>query len=121
MISDRKETGDMTKIKVPYIDQSGRYPTGCESVTAVMLLRYLGCDITVDGFIRNCLRCRAMEQREDGLYGPDPNEFFCGSPYDDEAFGCYAPALKGALERAAGDTFAFVNEPGTSIEELCRK
>ena len=121
MISDRKETGDMTKIKVPYIDQSGRYPTGCESVTAVMLLRYLGCDITVDGFIRNCLRCRAMEQREDGLYGPDPNEFFCGSPYDDEAFGCYAPALKGALERAAGDTFAFVNETGTSIEELCRK
>lgn len=75
MISDRKETGDMTKIKVPYIDQSGRYPTGCESVTAVMLLRYLGCDITVDGFIRNCLRCRAMEQREDGLYGPDPNDF----------------------------------------------
>ena len=49
-ISDRKETGDMTKIKVPYIDQSGRYPTGCESVTAVMLLRYLGCDITVDEF-----------------------------------------------------------------------
>ena len=91
----------MTKIKVAYIDQSGRYPTGCESVTAVMLLRYLGCDITVDGFIQNCLRCRAMEQREDGLYDADPNEFFCGSPYDDESFGCYAPALKGALERVA--------------------
>ena len=62
-----------------------------------------------------------MEQREDGLYGPDPNEFFCGSPYDDESFGCYAPALKGALERVARDAFAFVNETGTSIEELCRK
>lgn len=65
----------MTKIKVPYIDQSGRYPTGCESVTAVMLLRYLGCDITVDGFIRNCLGA-AMEQREDGLYGPGSERIF---------------------------------------------
>lgn len=111
----------MTKIKVPYIDQSGKYPTGCESVTAVMLLRYLGCDITVDEFIHSCLECREMEQREDGLYGPDPNESFCGSPYDEESFGCYAPALAGALTRAAGDSFVFVNETETPVEELCRK
>lgn len=110
----------MTKIKVPYIDQSGNYPTGCESVTAVMLLRYLGCDITVDEFIHSCLECREMEMREDGLYGPDPNESFCGSPYDENSFGCYAPALIKALDRAAGDSFVFINETGTSLDELCR-
>ena len=32
----------MHKIEVPYIDQSVKYPTGCESVSAVMLLKYLG-------------------------------------------------------------------------------
>ena len=111
----------MHKIEVPYIDQSVKYPTGCESVSAVMLLKYLGYEMTVDEFIKNCLECREMEMRDGKLYGPDPNEFFCGSPYDDESFGCYAPALKGALERVAGDAFAFVNETGTSIEELCRK
>ena len=34
-------------IDVPYIDQSKLYPTGCESVSTVMLLRFLGIDITV--------------------------------------------------------------------------
>ena len=86
----------MHKIEVPYI-QSVKYPTGCESVSAVMLLKYLGYEITVDEFIKNCLECRDMEMRDGKLYGPDPNEYFCGSPYDDEAFGCYAPALKGVL------------------------
>ena len=31
-------------IKVPYIDQTKEWPTGCESVSAVMLLQYLGMD-----------------------------------------------------------------------------
>ena len=39
----------MHKIEVPYIDQSVKYPTGCESVSAVMLLKYLGYEMTVDG------------------------------------------------------------------------
>ncbi len=51
----------MRKIQVPYIDQSIKYPTGCESVSAVMLLKYLGYEITVDEFIQNCLECREME------------------------------------------------------------
>ena len=42
----------MHKIEVPYIDQSVKYPTGCESVSAVMLLKYLGYEMTVDEFIK---------------------------------------------------------------------
>ena len=42
-------------ISVPYIDQSVNYPTGCESVSTVMLLQYLGYEITVDEFIENYL------------------------------------------------------------------
>ena len=70
----------MYKIQVPYIDQSVKYPTGCESVSAVMLLQYLGYEISVDEFISKYLECRDMEIREGVLYGPDPNECFCGSP-----------------------------------------
>ena len=28
-------------ISVPYIDQTEKYPTGCESISAVMLLQFL--------------------------------------------------------------------------------
>ena len=87
-------------INVPYIDQSGTYPTGCESVSAVMLLRFLGVDITVDEFIENYLEQKEFEQRDGELYGPDPRKYFCGSPYDEGSFGCYAPVIARALGRA---------------------
>ena len=111
----------MYKIQVPYIDQSVKYPTGCESVSAVMLLQYLGYEISVDEFISKYLECRDMEMREGVLYGPDPNECFCGSPYDEESFGIYAGGLKKALDKAAGDRYCFEDESGTPIEELLRK
>ena len=66
----------MVKIDVPYIDQSGRYPTGCESVSTVMLLRHLGCNISVDEFIEKYLDCRDFEKRSGQLYGPDPRKYF---------------------------------------------
>ena len=111
----------MRKIQVPYIDQSIKYPTGCESVSAVMLLKYLGYEITVDEFIQNCLECREMEIRDGVLYGPDPNKFFCGSPYDEDSFGIYAKGLLKALEKAAGKDFQFTDESGTPIQKLLEK
>lgn len=111
----------MYKIQVPYIDQSVKYPTGCESVSAAMLLQYLGYEISVDEFISKYLECRDMEIREGVLYGPDPNECFCGSPYDEDSYGIYAGGLKKALDKAAGDRYCFEDESGTPIEELLRK
>ena len=35
-----RNSGEKVCIKAPYIDQSGAYPTGCESVSAVMLLQF---------------------------------------------------------------------------------
>ena len=48
-------------IDVPYLDQSVRYPTGCESVSAVMLLRYLGYEMSVDEFIEQYLDRQEFE------------------------------------------------------------
>ena len=125
----------MVRIDAPYIDQSGAYPTGCESVSAVMLLHFLGIDITVDEFIDRYLKKQKFEEREDGLYGPDPRKVFCGSPYDSESFGCYAPVIVEALNRIfarempeAGRTkgcqtkgWRAADETGTPLPELCRR
>lgn len=108
-------------LKVPYLDQSVRYPTGCESVSSVMLLQYLGYPVTVDSFIENYLDKKDFEQRPDGLYGADPNQYFCGSPYDPDSFGCYAPVICRALEKAAGDRYTVKNETGTPIAVLLEK
>ena len=107
-------------IQVPYIDQSVKYPTGCESVSTVMLLQYLGLDITVDEFITNYLEMKEFEEKEGQLYGADPNLYFCGSPYDKDSFGCYAPVICNALEKVIGEDYEVVNETDTSIEELIK-
>lgn len=110
----------MIKIDVPYIDQSIKYPTGCESVSAVMLLLYLGYSITVDEFIERYLERRGFDEADGELYGPNPNEYFCGSPYDEDSFGCYAPVIGNALAKVIGDSYEIINETGTPIDELLK-
>ncbi len=89
----------MIKIDVPYISQKGLYPTGCESVSAVMLLRFLGYDISVDEFIKDYLDCQNFVMQNGQLYGPDPRKHFCGSPYCEDDFGCYPPVICKALTK----------------------
>ena len=127
--------GKKVIIRAPYIDQSGRYPTGCESVSAVMLLRHLGVDITEDAFIRSYLEQKAFEVRNGELFGPDPRNYFCGNPYDEAAFGCYAPVIVNALGKVFLNVKAVeygikqeddlqyraIDETGTPLEELLPK
>ena len=108
-------------IQAPYIDQSGAYPTGCESVSAVMLLQFLGADITVDEFIEKYLEKQDFEKRDGEMFGPDPRKYFCGSPYDEDSFGCYAPVIAGAMKRVLGGTYTVKDESGTDTAELIRR
>ena len=94
----------MKKIDVPYLDQSGQAPTGCESVSAVMLLRYLGYPVTIPDFLDHVLERGVFEKRGDELWGSDPRQCFVGDPRDPEALGCYAPVMVKALRRVAGGT-----------------
>ena len=108
----------MLKIDVPYINQSENYPTGCESVTTVMLLHYLGYNITVDDFIDNYLVKRDFEVRDGILYGPNPWECFAGSPYDPDSMGCYAPVICKALKPIVSDKYEVIDETGKDFTYL---
>lgn len=109
----------MKKIDVPYIDQTGGGAfTGCESVTAVMLLQYLGCDISIYDFIDNYLDKEPFTERGGVLYGPSPYEKFAGDPYDREAMGCYAPVIQRSMQRVLGDGYHVIDETGSDIEYL---
>lgn len=111
----------MVKIDVPYIDQSKSYPTGCESVSAVMLLRFLGYGLSVDAFIEGFLDRRPFSVIDGVTYGADPRQSFCGSPYDEESFGCYAPVIVRALKRVLGEEYDVIDETGSTAEELAKR
>lgn len=110
-------------IQAPYIDQTDKYPTGCESISAVMLLGYLDISISPEEFIDNYLEKEPMQKKGGRLCGPDPWSCFAGSPYDSESFGCYAPVIVRALNRVFADRRLpkrAKNLTGMAMEEILR-
>lgn len=111
-------------LDAPYLNQRARYPTGCESVAAVMALQYWDIAVTPEAFIDRYLpQGRTPWAGADGqLYGDDPNECFLGSPYSESGWGCYAPVIARSLERAlAGRPYRVAECTGISLPELCSR
>ena len=111
-------------LNVPYINQNELYPNGCESVSTVMVLKYLGMDITVEEFIDSYLD-KGLSPRMDSqgkLIGCDPWEEYPGSPYDQTGWGCFAPVIVNALNKLLDKSDFIVEEMyDVSLETLCRE
>lgn len=108
-------------VSVPPLSQYPDYPTGCESVTAVMALHHAGVLISVEDFITNHLPCDDRFYEEDGLlYGPDPYAVFIGDPRTPHSFGCMAPVIEQALRSCVGEEERVVNTTGETLSTLCR-
>lgn len=108
-------------IDVPPLSQYPDYPTGCESVTAVMALHHAGVIISVEDFIANHLPCDDRFYEEDGLlYGPDPYAVFIGDPRTPHSFGCMAPVIEQAVRSCVGEEERVVNTTGETLPTLCR-
>ena len=76
------------RLDVPYIDQREKYPTGCESVSTVMALRYAGLDMAVETWIDRYLPKGNAPHTENGIrIGANPWKAFPGDPYTAEGWG----------------------------------
>ncbi len=105
-------------LDVPHVSQTIQYPNGCESICAVMALRYMGIEVSVDEFIDDYLPKSPLCYYS---LGADPEYYYIGDPRDSEGLYCFAPAIQNACEKAIGDTDnmrAIVTEV-QSISDLC--
>lgn len=108
-------TGQKKVLTVPYIDQTVKYKTGCESVSTVMVLNYFNCNISPETFIDNYLAKGSYDSF-------DPNVCFGGNPYTTNGMGCYAPVITKAVNQYASKTGAKVSATsltGKTLEYLC--
>jgi len=109
-------------LDVPCLDQKAGFPTGCESVTAVMALDYAGVDIPVEEFVDEYLPQGEAPYEEGGeYYCSDPNQCFLGDPRSEDGWGCYAPVIREAVERALADRESMCSVAelsGKTLEEL---
>ncbi len=86
-------------LDVPYINQQRDYPNGCESVSAVMALKYAGVDISVEKFIKNHLPTEDSPHFEgETLVACDPRKAYPGNPRDNSGWGCYPEVIKAAVD-----------------------
>lgn len=109
-------------LNVPYITQIYDYPNGCESVSTVMALNYVGIDISVDDFIENYLDMSPLPEVIDGeLWGYSPWDYFVGDPRLYSGLCCYVPVVVNALEKFV-DTgeYEILELYHVPIEDLCR-
>ena len=90
-------------INVKYMDQSAKYPTGCETITTIMCLLYWNVNITPEEFIEQYLDKGDVVIKDEQIFGPNPFDKFVGSPYLDFSFGCYEPVMEKALNKLISD------------------
>lgn len=104
--------GNSKIIQAPFISQLGKYPTGCESVTTVMALNHIGIDVSVDKFIDSYLTKTGVPF--------DPSISLGGNPRSTSGYGCYAPVIKKALDKAlSGKSYEAKVLNNVSLKTLC--
>ncbi|MBQ8725434.1 MAG: C39 family peptidase, partial [Oscillospiraceae bacterium] len=105
---------------VPILSQLPDFPTGCESVSACMLLMYNGYEITPDVFIDKYLSKSDDFYHKNGIcWGPDPYTHFIGDPRQSTAYGCMAPVIKNAIDKALGRSDWGGITDCESLNQLC--
>lgn len=106
-------------INVPYISQEDCAATGCELVSATMVLNYYGCHISVEDVIRHTPMSN-LAQTENGLSGDDPAQYFIGDPHSPNGYGCYAPVIVSVMDDFLNvdGTKEAVDLTGTDIDAL---
>ena len=116
------DRGEETKIlEVPAICQYPTLPTGCESVSAVMVLQYYGTDVSAEEFAGEWLKCsKSFYMSDKKQYGPDPNEVFAGDPFSENAYGCFAQPIVNAINQNSLEFNAEAIKDIT-LDDLCKE
>lgn len=91
---------DDIKTDVPFISQLPDYPNGCEAVSAVMLLKKYGVDITIDEFVSKYLKKDNIYSVDGERYGPNPKDTYAGDPSSlTGGFGVFSVGIKDAIDK----------------------
>ena len=89
-------------INVPCIKQDS-IVSGCEAVSATMLLKFYSYDISKEDFTDKYLIKKDWTVVDGKRYGPDPNSAYPGDPYIASGlncgYGCYSPCVAKSMNK----------------------
>lgn len=95
---------------VPYLNQfSLGYPTGCEAVSATMLLKFAGYNVSASQIVNATptdTKGKYYDNSTNSYYGGNPFKVFVGHPSIGKSkgsYGCFAEPIVIAMKKIAGD------------------
>lgn len=107
------ELPDKVELDVPEVLQFPELPTGCESVSLTMALRYEGFDLIKTEIAAEFLLYNLKD--DNAAIG------FIGDPFDDSGAGCFPPALAASADNFfidQGYQYRAFDITGTELEEV---
>ncbi len=109
---------DSVKLDVPYYSQKDLLPTGCELVSAKMLMEFYGTAVDINTIVENTTSVypKGINGRS---YAPTPDRAFIGSPWDETSFGCFPPVIVEMMNKLLLDGTTAVDTTGMELQELC--
>lgn len=117
-VSKRLESAILLNVPVKL---QNKMPSGCEIVSASMLLSYLQYPISAEELVDKFLSCEETILSDDMITGPNPNKVFIGSPYKN-GYGCYEKVIADCINSywtSLGDDYYEVSTQTHSLEYLC--
>lgn len=105
------------QLKIPYISQEGILPTGCELISAMMVLSHYGTDVTVEEVVDHTF-CAYPVTEGDRTHGYSPYRAFIGSPYDESSFGCYPPVIVDMMNKLLPEGKEAVDITGMELSDI---
>ena len=103
---------------VPFYTQRGLLPTGCELVSAKMVLEfYSGEEVPIEEVVEHTT-CAYPEWKDRKGCAPHPEHAFIGSPYDETSYGCFAPVIVEMMNQLLPEGYEAVDLTGADLQDL---
>lgn len=103
---------------VPFYSQRSLLPTGCELVSAKMVLEfYTGEEIPIQEIIDR-VKCQYPQDVDGKSCAPHPSQAFIGDPWDPVSYGCFAAVICDMMNELLPAGYTAEETTGTSVAEL---
>ena len=103
---------------VPYYSQRTLLPTGCELVSAKMILEYYTGEEIPIREITDRVNCQYPQTIDGKPCAPHPSQAFIGDPWDPVSYGCFAGVVCDMMNELLPDGYTAKETSGTPVAEL---
>ncbi len=111
--------GDYTKHHIDFdtLNQFPTLPTGCEVVSLTSILNHYGFDVSM-----TTMADKYMPRYDGAFYNVSPHDYFLGTPYTWDGFGCFSGCIVKTAENYFEDKkikgYTAIDISGCSLDEL---